>query len=75
MITWELRWCLMRCSPPVCAPPTSLGQRTAAEESLYVQFGFLKHWKHFLRHRRKKYSWTSPDAGNTKRCDEEAGES
>ena len=41
MITCGLRWCLRRCSLPVCAPPTNLGRKTGAEESLFAQIRFF----------------------------------
>ena len=60
-------------SPSLCSSDQSWSKDSGWGE--IAQFGFLKFFENILKHKTKKYFWTSPDVENTRRCDEEAGES
>ena len=60
-------------SPSLCSSDQSWSKDSGWGE--FAQLGFLKFRNHDVKHKRKTCFWTSPDVGNTKRCDGEVGES
>ena len=55
-------------SPSLCSSDQSWSKDSGWGE-------ILKFFENILKHKTKKYFWTSPDVENTRRCDEEVGES
>ena len=55
-------------SPSLCSSDQSWSKDSGWGE-------ILKFFENILKHKTKKYFWTSPDVENTRRYDEEAGES